>query len=127
MTNPRDPASKPMAEPGSHPQGASTGGIASTADAGLRDAAQRSMEHRDAVPATPPTTGPAGASPASGSTSTPPSGTKKNDASWDEDEGADWRHPPVEPKDKGVLESLGKSVSEAVTGSKADPTQGPKT
>lgn len=46
----------------------------------------------------------------------------RDDASWDDDEGADWRHPPVAPKDLGVLDSLGRSVSEAVTGSTPDET-----
>ena len=39
------------------------------------------------------------------------------DASWGDDEGDDWRHAPVAPKDENVLDSFGRSVSEAVTGS----------
>ncbi len=50
-------------------------------------------------------------------------GTEPRDnASWDDDEGTDWRHAPVAPKDQGVLDSLGRSVSEAVTGSTPDET-----
>ncbi len=45
----------------------------------------------------------------------------------DEDEGENWRHAPVAPKDKGVVESLGESVSAVVTGSKASPAKGSKT
>lgn len=48
----------------------------------------------------------------------PPSG---NNANWDQDE--EWRHPPVAPKDEGPLKSLGRSVSEAVTGSNAKPAK----
>lgn len=37
------------------------------------------------------------------------------------DENGDaWRHPPVAPKDKGPIESLGESISEAVTGPTKD-------
>ncbi len=45
----------------------------------------------------------------------------------DEDEGENWRHAPVAPKDKGVIESLGASIPEVVTGSKAGPVERPKT
>ena len=58
-------------------------------------------------PASTPAPAPAGAG------STKP----RDDASWDDDEGTDWRHAPVAPKDRGVLDSLGRSVSEVVTGS----------
>lgn len=44
-----------------------------------------------------------------------------------DDEGEDWRHAPVAPKDKGVIESLGESISDVVTGSEARPGKGPKT
>jgi hypothetical protein len=34
---------------------------------------------------------------------------------WDDDE-EPWRHPPIAPKDAGITDSLGKSVSDVVTG-----------
>ena len=43
-----------------------------------------------------------------------------------DDAGEEWRHAPVAPKDEGPLESLGKSVSEVVTGPDADRSRGPK-
>ena len=46
----------------------------------------------------------------------------RDDASWDDDEGENWRHAPVAPKDQGVLDSLGRAVSDAVTGSAPDDT-----
>ena len=44
---------------------------------------------------------------------------------WDDDEGENWRHAPVAPKDANPLDSLGQAVTESVTGSEADklPTQ----
>ena len=52
MADPRtDDRSPPLAERGKRRQGADVGGMASTADAGLADAAQRSMEARDEDPA----------------------------------------------------------------------------
>ena len=33
---------------------------------------------------------------------------------WDDED--EWRHPPVAPVDAGVADSLGKSVSDVVTG-----------
>jgi hypothetical protein len=44
-----------------------------------------------------------------------------------DDEGENWRHAPVAPKDKGVIKSLGESISEVVTGSEASPGKSPKT
>ncbi len=38
---------------------------------------------------------------------------KGND--W-EDDSEPWRHPPVVPRDAGVADSLGKAVSDVVTG-----------
>lgn len=34
---------------------------------------------------------------------------------WDDDAGP-WRHPPVAPKDEGIAESFGKSISDVITG-----------
>ena len=39
------------------------------------------------------------------------------------DEEDEWRHAPVAPKDAGVLDSLGRSVSEAVTGADSSPAK----
>ena len=33
-----------------------------------------------------------------------------------EDDDEPWRHPPIAPKDAGVTDSLGRSVSDVVTG-----------
>ena len=33
-----------------------------------------------------------------------------------EDDAEPWRHPPIAPKDAGVTDSLGRSVSDVVTG-----------
>lgn len=53
------------------------------------------------------------------------------DGKWDDD-AEPWRHPPVAPKDEGLAESLGRLVSEVVTGplddlaGKPGPTPDPK-
>ena len=44
------------------------------------------------------------------------------DPKWDDDD-PPWRHPPVAPKDPGLAESLGRSISEVVTGP-LDPAAG---
>jgi hypothetical protein len=45
---------------------------------------------------------------------------------WEDDE-EPWRHPPVEPKDAGIADSLGKSVSDVVTGPlEGDPEKAKK-
>lgn len=45
---------------------------------------------------------------------------------WDDDDGP-WRHPPVAPKDAAVADSLGKSVSDVVTGPlEGDPEKAKK-
>lgn len=46
----------------------------------------------------------------------------------DDDDEEPWRHPPVAPRDEKIVDSLGKSISEVVTGplegdpAKAKPT-----
>ena len=51
MADPRnDDQARPLAERGTRRKGADVGGMASTADAGLADATQRSMERRDEDP-----------------------------------------------------------------------------
>lgn len=37
-----------------------------------------------------------------------------------------WRHAPVAPRDEDPLESLGRSISDAVTGTQAVPPAKPK-
>jgi hypothetical protein len=37
-------------------------------------------------------------------------------ATTGEDDEEPWRHPPVAPKDAGIADSLGKAVSDVVTG-----------
>ena len=54
----------------------------------------------------------------------PPDATQGD---WDDDEGENWRHAPVAPKDANPLDSLGHAVTDSVTGSEADKTPGPKT
>ena len=49
-----------------------------------------------------------------------------SDPNWDDDDQA-WRHAPVAPKDEGLAESLGRSVSEVVTGPLDDATGKPGT
>ncbi len=43
-----------------------------------------------------------------------------------DDNGDEWRHPPVAPKDEKPLDSFGRSVSEIVTGPVADKSDKPK-
>jgi hypothetical protein len=40
---------------------------------------------------------------------------------WDDD-AEPWRHPPVAPRDESVADSLGKSISDVVTGPLDDAT-----
>lgn len=44
---------------------------------------------------------------------------------WDDD-AEPWRHPPVVPRDESLADSLGKSVSDVVTGPLDDATGKPK-
>ena len=40
------------------------------------------------------------------------------------DDAAPWRHPPIAPEDAGIADSLGKSVSDVVTGPlEGDPAE----
>jgi len=130
-----------MAEPGKRRQGADVGGILQSADGGTADALQRKSERRDetarsgaatgegsrsapgagAVPAG-PGTGPApAASPvrrAAGARDARVGDAKPGATGFDDEEAEDgpWRHEPVEPVDESPIESLGRSVSEVVTG-----------
>ncbi|MEO8524783.1 MAG: hypothetical protein ABI460_08700 [Caldimonas sp.] len=51
----------------------------------------------------------------------PPDANRK----WDDD-AEPWRHPPVTPRDESVADSIGKSISEVVTGPLDDATGKPK-
>ena len=44
---------------------------------------------------------------------------------WDDD-AEPWRHPPVAPKDERIADSLGKSISDVVTGPLDDGKGKPK-
>lgn len=49
-----------------------------------------------------------------------------NNAKWDKDDARDAsRHASVTPKDEGVLESIGQSVSEGLTGADTGATKKP--
>ena len=44
-----------------------------------------------------------------------------------EDDAEPWRHPPIAPENAGIADSLGKSVSDVVTGPlEGDPEQAKK-
>ena len=43
-----------------------------------------------------------------------------------DENGDEWRHPPVAPKDESPLKSFGRSISETVTGPLADKDGKPK-
>lgn len=77
----------PLAEPGKRRSGASTGGIARSADGGIADAQQRAAERKDEATPT--------------------------------DDAASVAHEREEPRDEGAVESIGRSVSDVVTGSDA--------
>ncbi len=77
----------PLAEPGKRRSGASTGGIAQSADSGIAAAQQRAAERKDEARA--------------------------------EDEAASVAREREEPPDEGAVESIGRSVSDVVTGSDA--------
>ena len=47
------------------------------------------------------------------------------DRAWDDD-AEPWRHPPIAPVDEGIADSLGKSISDVVTGPLADGKGKPK-
>jgi len=58
-----------------------------------------------------------------------PDGQPKPDANpgdRDKDEAEEWRHAPMAPKDANPLDSLGRAVTDSVTGSAADKGTGPQ-
>jgi len=118
----KDPSDRPLAEPGKQQAGADVGGMSQSADAGLSDAAERSQERaseqpaaREARPSAPPAR-PAGAAATGG---LPP-------AQPGDDDEEPWRHPPVAPRDEDPLKSLGRAISEPVTGAVDDDLAKPK-
>ena len=115
-------AGRPLAEPGRERPGADVGGIAANADGGLRDARQRRTERRDDDP-TGATIGSAGAGarPSGHASDTTPSrpaaGASGAAAAQRGDRPSGTvAHDPDEPPDEGPVESLGRAVSEVVTG-----------
>jgi hypothetical protein len=100
MATPNDSRDPPMAEPGKQQAGADVGGMS-----------------RSAEPAGAPSP-PSGAPASTGA----PAGTS---GAGDDDE-EPWRHPPVAPRDEDPLKSLGRSVSETVTGPLDDKPAKPK-
>ena len=128
MSTSPDSSERPMAEPAAAPKGGDVGGMRANADGGLANATQRSMEKGDATTPTPTQARDEPASPASGpsasSRPTPPA--SDHNAAWDAADARDQeRHLPVAPKDEGVLDSLGKSISEVVTGANTGTTKTP--
>lgn len=164
MATMNDDNPPPMAEPGTRPSGASTGGMRSTADAGLADALQRSSERGDddAVAGTttgeglsggagsrtdlggkdqpgsaPGTSGAAPAAPSESPGGTVSGGAAGGGAAGRTDVGqplATAGHAPSgatphedlpeAPPDEGPLESLGRAMSEVVTGPLDAPVRG---
>ncbi len=49
----------------------------------------------------------------------PANGPPEPERAWDDD-AEPWRHPPVVPHDESVADSIGKSISDVVTGPLAD-------
>ncbi len=151
MSDPRD-KSRPMAGKDGQRPGADVGGIRETADAGLGDALERRAERRDEDPRGRAATGEGfgaataphprvdlGGKSAPGSAGST-SGASERSASEDRatpvrgeaggaptpDDEDEWRHEPVAPVDESPLKSLGRSVSEVVTGTLDDATGKPK-
>lgn len=124
MTFAPDSSERPMAEPTPAKRGADVGGMRASADGGLADATQRSMEGRDEVP--PPSSSadePEAAESGGKATAAP---ARDNNAAWDADDAAlEQSDEPVSPRNESPLESLGKSISEVVTGEGTSPTKAP--
>ena len=116
MATTNDPRDRPMAEPGKQQAGAEVGGMSQSADAGLSDSAERSQERTSDPPGasgarpSAPAARPAGATARGG---LPP-------AQPGDDDEEPWRHPPVAPRDEDPLKSLGRAISEPVTGAVDD-------
>jgi hypothetical protein len=129
MSAPRDD-DPPLAEPGKRQSGKNVGGMRASADAGLGDATQRSMERGDDSPLGRASTGNAGGGarepridmggkdapgsaatptglgerPASEDRATPRAGTgtvgRRGGAANDGEDGDSWRHDPIAPVDE---------------------------
>jgi len=98
-----------LAPEGTRQQGTSVGGMASTADAGLADAEQRSMEEREDDPVAAPIGVRAGA----GTQGSGPARHRSEPPARPAPEA----HEIDEPPDEGAIESLGRSIGEVVLGS----------
>ena len=123
MTAPVNPADPPLAEPGKRPTGSDVGGIRSTPQAGVAEAARRSSERGDDA-----ATVPAGGAAIPALAATVPAGARSSgSARADEDEEEEWRHEPVAPIDEtNPLRSLGKAVGDTLTGSEGQTPVRPK-
>ena len=156
MSAPRNDNDPPLAEPGKRPGGAEVGGMRSTADAGLADATQRSLERGDDSDLGRASTGDAsggardprldlGGKNAPGSAATPTrhgerpasddNATPRADAARPsgrqaapaDDDGDTWRHEPVAPVDEqNPLKSLGRAVADTATGGAASTAKKPE-
>lgn len=119
MTNPDSLERRQMAEPAPAPEGADVGGMQSTADAGIGRATERSAERAGAEPVAPPATGNAtGKARGAGGEAQSPRQPRPSGAFDDEED--EWRHEPREPVDESPLDSFGKAVGDALTGSVGD-------
>ena len=159
--------SRPMADADKQRSGADVGGMAASADGGIRDAMQKKTEWQDETsrgraatgegvgaaaapeprldmggknePGSAAGTSAASQRPASqgggassksdaaatpqgqsAGTADPAKPAAKTGAGWDDEED-EWRHEPVAPNDENPVESLGRSVTEAITGSGGKP------
>jgi hypothetical protein len=122
MATTNDSRDPPTAEPGKQRAGADLGGMSRSADAGLADATRRSQERADEQPAAREAKPRVAASRPAGA----PASRDATTAEGFGDDDEPWRHAPVAPRDEGPLKSLGRSVSDAVTGSVDDTPAKPK-
>ena len=122
MATTNDPRDRPMAEPGKQQAGSEVGGMSQSADAGLSDSAERSQERASEQPA-------AREAPPSAPAARPAGGMAEGGlppAQVGDDDEEPWRHPPVAPRDEDPLKSLGRAISEPVTGAVDDDPAKPK-
>ncbi|MEP7056375.1 MAG: hypothetical protein ABI809_01200 [Caldimonas sp.] len=106
----RDDSDRPMAERGKQREGADVGGMRSNADGGLGDALQRSSERGDDAASATASTG-------SASSASPRPDLGHNAAP---NGPLPTAHRTDERPDESAIESLGRAISEVVTGSEDD-------
>jgi len=112
---------KPLAEPARNRVNADLGGGLAGAGAGLGDALDGPSERRPGEPSRR-----VAAAALDGAVAKDPESdvAASQRTGRDDDEEEPWRHPPVVPKDASIADSIGRSVSDVVTGS--DDGQGQK-